>query len=128
MRTVTTKEEIATAVEDLKKDIKEKAEDMKKSVRAILLRGALQIERDAKIALYQWPAIKTGTLARSITHEEKFAMNEQFFFIGTKVKYSKFVEFGTKKMRPRPYLLPAYEKNRKQIIDEIKEFLKNEKN
>lgn len=38
--------------------------------------------------------------------------------------YGKFVEFGTSKMSARPFLGPAYEKNKKEIIESIKNTLK----
>lgn len=38
--------------------------------------------------------------------------------------YGKFIEFGTSKMSPRPFLEPAYEKNKKEILKRIKSTLK----
>lgn len=42
----------------------------------------------------------------------------------SKIFYSKFIEFGTTKMSARPFLGPAYEKNRREIIEEIKNTLR----
>ncbi|MEM3369799.1 MAG: HK97 gp10 family phage protein [Candidatus Micrarchaeia archaeon] len=36
--------------------------------------------------------------------------NEFEVWVGTRVFYAPYVEFGTKKMRPRPYLRPAFQK------------------
>ncbi|MHC1731974.1 MAG: HK97-gp10 family putative phage morphogenesis protein [Bacteroidales bacterium] len=42
----------------------------------------------------------------------------------SKIYYGKFIEFGTAKMSARPFLGPAYEKNKKEIMEEIKNTLK----
>ncbi len=57
------------------------------------------------------PHRRTGTLARSITHEIHGASAR----VGTNVKYGKFLETGTSKMAARPYLRPAVIKNRRAI-------------
>lgn len=49
--------------------------------------------------------IRTGRLRNSLTHEVH--TEEKSVWIGTAVEYAKFVEFGTRKMKPRPYLKPA---------------------
>jgi len=36
-------------------------------------------------------------------------------------KYSKFLEFGTVEMQPRPFMQPALEKNKKKIINIFKQ-------
>ena len=46
---------------------------------------------------------KTGTLARSITHEVKGDKG----VVGTNVKYAPHVELGTSKMAAQPYLRPG---------------------
>ena len=38
--------------------------------------------------------------------------------------YGKFLEWGTSKMKARPFMQPAYEENKKEILDTIKEELK----
>ena len=47
--------------------------------------------------------VDTGRLRNSITH----AVDGNDAYIGTNVDYGKFVELGTSKMAPRPYLTPA---------------------
>jgi HK97 gp10 family phage protein len=42
----------------------------------------------------------------------------------SKIFYGKFIEFGTSKMSPRPFLEPAYDKNKKEILERIKSTLK----
>jgi len=43
--------------------------------------------------------------------------NELVCVVGTNVEYGKFLELGTPKMGPRPFLRPALENNRKNILD-----------
>ena len=50
-----------------------------------------------------------GNLRNSITHEyEKKSHTE---YIGTVVNYAPYVEFGTRKMKAKPYLKPAIRDN-----------------
>jgi HK97 gp10 family phage protein len=42
---------------------------------------------------------------------------------GRKVDYAAHVEFGTSRMRPRPYMRPAYEMVKKGVAEALKERL-----
>ena len=60
------------------------------------------------------PAVDTGTLRRSIT----YTVNETKGEVGSTLKsppYGAYLEYGTSKMKPRPWLKPAIEKNRAKI-------------
>lgn len=39
--------------------------------------------------------------------------------VGTGLEYGRFLEFGTSKMAARPFLQPAWDKHRKQIVNEV---------
>lgn len=61
--------------------------------------------------------IRTGRLKNSITH----AVEENAVYIGTNVDYAPYVELGTSKMKPRPFLKNAaikYEDDYKKIVEE----------
>lgn len=61
--------------------------------------------------------IRTGNLKNSITH----AVDNEAAYIGSDVKYAPYVELGTSKMAPRPFLKNAinnYIEDYKQIIEE----------
>ena len=51
------------------------------------------------------PRVQTGTLRRSITHEVSSVL--PIGRVGTNVVYSKWLEFGTRRMKPRPFMRPS---------------------
>jgi len=76
----------------------------------------LIVERQAKINVSQssgHPRVQTGRLRSSITHE----VEQGQVSIGTNVYYGKYLEFGTSKMPNYPWLFPAVESLRSQIIN-----------
>jgi len=79
----------------------------------------LTVERQAKINVSQssgHPRVQTGRLRSSITHE----VGQGEVAIGTNVYYGKYLEFGTSKMPPYPWLFPAVEGKRSEIINLLK--------
>lgn len=76
-------------------------------IKAKLSIAALMVERTAK----QTCPVRTGTLKRSITHK----VEKRSAAIGSNVEYAPFLELGTSKMSPRPFLRPALEANRNKI-------------
>lgn len=70
------------------------------------------------------PAVDTGTLRRSITYsvDEK----EKVGRVGSVLQnppYGVYLEFGTSRMKPRPWLKPALEKSVEKIKKIFKETL-----
>ena len=59
------------------------------------------------------PNTDTGRLVSSINTE----LTNDAVFVGTSLEYGKFLEFGTKNMTERPWLIPALAKNEQTIID-----------
>ncbi len=64
----------------------------------------------------QAPASDTGNLVSKITirQDGKDKTN-----VESNADYSAFLEYGTSKMEPRPFMLPAFEKNKKPIINAV---------
>ena len=60
------------------------------------------------------PASDTGNLVSKIIVRQK---DEDHVFVESNAHYSAFLEYGTSKMQPRPFLFPAFEKSRKPIVE-----------
>ena len=61
----------------------------------------------------QAPATDTGVLRNNIvvsSNAEKLEVE-----VASRAKYSKFLEFGTVKMKARPFMFPAFEMNKPKI-------------
>ena len=63
------------------------------------------------------PASDTGYLVNNI--KRKMDMDKLGGEIRSRAAYSKYLEYGTSKMMPRPYMFPALEKHRGKIKTRI---------
>lgn len=71
----------------------------------------LMAEGYAKSELTRQKAVDTGNLRNSVTH----LVESDKMYVGTNVYYGPYIEFGTNKMSPRPYIKPS-------IADHLKEY------
>ena len=62
----------------------------------------------------QAPASDTGNLVSQIIVKQK---TRNITNVESNANYSAFLEYGTSKMQPRPFMLPAFEKSKKPILD-----------
>ena len=62
----------------------------------------------------QAPASDTGNLVSKIIVKQK---TRNITNVESNADYSAFLEYGTSKMQPRPFMLPAFEKSKKPILD-----------
>jgi HK97 gp10 family phage protein len=60
--------------------------------------------------------VRTGRLKNSLSVEKERLKRQ----IGTDVLYAGFVELGTSRQRPQPYLFPAWAKNGPALITDLK--------
>lgn len=76
---------------------------------ADLARRASRVESQAKINASgrPGPRVRTGRLRTSITWVLVLEHNEIYALIGSNVKYARYVEMGTDRAPPYPYLRPA---------------------
>ncbi len=65
--------------------------------------------------------VDTGRLQNSITHKTE----GKSAYIGTNVEYAPYVELGTRKMPPRPYLRPAATQHNAEYKELLEESMKN---
>lgn len=77
-----------------------------------LTKVGLQIQSDARRAC----PVDTGRLRASIAMEPVVRQGDRFVLkVGTNVEYAPYVEFGTSRMRPQPFMRPAFLRARKSI-------------
>lgn len=98
---------------------KEREAEINNRLQKGLERAGAIVERQAKINVSQTtghPQVQTGRLRASIIH----VVNPGQVEIGTNVYYGKYLEFGTSKMPPYPWLFPAVESKRGEIKEALK--------
>lgn len=74
------------------------------------------------------PAVDTGNLKNTIRYDVYKNEKEVYGVVGTTQKdpdYGNYLEFGTSKMAPRPWLKPAMQKNNDFIHYSIAKAIKN---
>lgn len=94
------------------------ANEMKKSILSGAKSGRQYYSngrRHTSSAPGQAPANNTGALVRSI----KVSKERNKANISISKNYALFLEFGTSKMRPRPFIIPAFMRTKKWFIDSI---------
>lgn len=87
-------------------------------IRALEICGLLAEAYAIKKAPYD-----TGRLRGSITHG--VSTDEMCAFIGTNVEYAPYVEYGTTKMKARPFFKPAVNDHAEEYRKIIEECLRN---
>lgn len=105
----------------LSKMLKSKEKEINKEAYVGLANIALNIINQAKTTLKEVGAIKTGFLRDSgYVRKDKDDQVEA----GFKATYAAFIEFGTTRMKGRPFLYPAMRDNEKEIERVISEAIK----
>jgi HK97 gp10 family phage protein len=68
---------------------------------------------------FDYPAVDTGALRRSVTHDvSAHGLGGENYLqgrIGSQLKYASYLETGTSRMSPRPWLKPSIANNREKI-------------
>jgi len=85
--------------------ITDNTDEVKNALPQQIERALIAIGAVAEGRAKQYCPVDTGRLRNSITNVVE--MSEQAVYIGTNVEYAAFVELGTSRMAPRPYLRPA---------------------
>lgn len=60
------------------------------------------------------PHVDTGRLRASVTHEVEKNLFSIIGRVGTNVEYGRYLELGTSRMSPRPWLRPALKRTLKE--------------
>jgi HK97 gp10 family phage protein len=90
----------------------------------VMIRRAIQKTcADTKADAQSLAPVDTGALKSSITYETRAQRNSIVGEVGPTVDYGMFVEAGTSRMGPQPYMRPAFDR-RAPILEQILEQLK----
>ena len=129
-------------------DLKGTSEDIRSDVQKVIKKAGFNIERNAKQNIANNGSVKTGHLRRGITTD---VGNMEVTVHTSNIKYARGVEEGTRShiIRPKnkkalywkgakhpvkkvnhpgskakPYLIPAFEKEKDQFLEKLKEVVK----
>ena len=116
------KAEFLKLLDDANAITEEAADKMVENMKTSILSGAKSGRqyykngaRHTASAAGQSPANQTGDLVKSI----KVSKSKNKATISISKNYAVFLEFGTSKMRPRPFILPAFQKTKKWFSDKL---------
>jgi HK97 gp10 family phage protein len=131
---------------EISKKIKNISKKGKQLIQHAVFKGVADVEKEAKKSIQrgspsgrvyerynprrthqasapgQPPASDTGFLVNNI--KRKMDTDNMGGEVASRADYSKYLEFGTSKMLPRPFMFPALEKNRKKIKSRIEKAMK----
>jgi len=87
---------------------------------AVVVRAAgLMVERDAKVAC----PVDTGYLRSSISSRMSGNATTARAEVSAAANYAIWVEHGTSRMAPQPFLLPAFERNKQPFIEALRQMV-----
>lgn len=92
------------------------SEKVDEAISEAIKNGCLAIEASAK----QKCPVDTGNLRASIATN---MVDEKVGEVGTNVEYASYVELGTKHQSAQPFLFPAFEEQKGNIVKEIEKAL-----
>lgn len=114
-------------IDKLKKDFQKFSIETSDEVSKAVLTAALKVETQAK-QLFKGrneasvdgepPRVQTGRLRASITHR---MISETTGEVGTSADYAIYLEFGTSRTMKHPFLVPALEMKRDEVLALIKQ-------
>lgn len=113
------------ALQAIQRVLEASAAKMDRSAKLLIDRGVKSGKRYGRhqtSAPGEAPATHTGRLIQSITWQ---VLNQGFTVeIGSPLDYAAFLEEGTQRMDPRPWLKPAYDQQVDAIVSDITDTLK----
>ena len=84
--------------------------------------AARHIEVDAKDRLRNWPAVDTGATLNS-TQSRRQDTQGLVWRVGPATEYAPFIEFGTERMRARPFMIPALESEGPRFVEAMRQII-----
>jgi len=112
------------------KELEEKLSNLEEKLSKALAEALEEISEKIRDDAKNFAPIDTGALRKSIRIEKKGKLQVSIIAggggvinprSGREVDYAGYVEFGTSRMAPQPFMQPALEKNRDEILRIVKE-------
>ena len=94
-------------------DLRENADTLTRRASQVVRKAALDTMADAKMLA----PVDTGNLRGSITTDAR--TGDLVAVVEATADYSAYVEFGTRRMRPQPFMRPAQERNTPGFLEAI---------
>lgn len=111
----------------IEKNLREATKESKSGSSKVVLKATLAVRNKAidntkAGTLYGDGIYETGNLRRSITFD---LLNPYTGVAGTsRIDYGKFVEYGTRRMRAKPFMRPAYDSEKPKIQKMFSDYLR----
>jgi HK97 gp10 family phage protein len=88
--------------------------------------AARNVEKGGKARIAAWPAVDTATTMNSIEAKPAggFTGENLGWRVGPVTGYSPFIEFGTRYMKARPFMVPALEDERPRLIEALTQLMR----
>ena len=97
---------------------------IEKNLTRDMARAALLVANQAKKNVSKappaHPQVQTGRLRSSVTSKVDIVRNEITGTVGTNVEYGEYLEFGTSRIPAYPWLFPAVEMKKNEIVEALK--------
>lgn len=77
------------------------------------------VKNEAKDNLLRNGSYRTGNLYNSIKSRVESEGEEAVAKVGTEVDYGTYLELGTSRMNPKPYLYPALKDNVDKVVNKV---------
>lgn len=97
----------ASDVFKLSRDLTAASRELVPIARRVIQKGVQDIKRDAQLAA----PVDTGYLRGSITYDTRVLATSVVGEVGPTAHYGAFVEYGTSRTGPQPYMGPAFNKH-----------------
>lgn len=94
-------------------DLRENADTLARRASQVVRKAALDTMADAKLVA----PVDTGNLRNSITTDAR--PGDLVAVVEATADYAAHVEFGTRRMRPKPFMRPAQERNTPGFFEAI---------
>lgn len=109
----------SSEVINLAHQLQESTTEIRTRAAQVVRAAGSKVERDAKVAA----PVDTGYLRNSISTRVSGNANTSTAEVTAGADYAAYVEFGTSRMSPQPYMIPAFERNKQPFIDALQQLV-----